>query len=835
MYLVCGATKFKNMRLYPLLATVIAASTSLCVSESASGETSNPSVSVKEPVIQNWEALRTLFKASQPQSVTGKETLSPAAAHQVTETVKPPEVSQSQARQQPQQNLSLAAAQKVTETITLPEVSKHQARSVAPQQPKPSLSVAAAKQVVETVTLPEVSEPQARQQPQQNLSLAVAKKVTKTVTLPEVSKLQAGIAQKQTPESANPSQPQTQSPRESQPQTPNQSQSQPPQVLVSEVVVRGVTGELENIAYEAASVQPGETTTRSQLQQDVNAIFATGYFSNVEVEPEDTPRGVRINFVVEPNPTLSNVEVQTVTPQQGDRVIPQQVVDEIFGGQYGQILNLRQLQENIKRLNQWYQERGYTLAQVVGSPEVSEDGTVTLRVAEGVIEDIQVNFIDEQGEPTEGRTRDFIITRELELSPGDVFNRQTARQDLRRLFRLGILEDARFSFEPAQDPSKVIVNANVVEGQTGSVGAGAGFSSETGLFGTLSYQEQNLGGNDQDLGVEFQLGTRSLLFDVSFTDPWIAGDPFRTSYTVDAFRRRSISLVFEGGDREVQLCPEDNCSENTLENTSEDVLEEGDRPRVVRTGSGVTFTRPLGPDPFTEGEWLLSAGLEYQRVSTRDGDGDLSPEDALGNQLAFSEDGTDDLITLEFDATRDLRNNRLQPTDGSLLRVGVDQSVPIGSGTIFMNRLRGSYSYYLPTDLTNFSDGPETFAFNIQAGTVLGDLPPYEAFALGGSNSVRGYDIGELGSGRSYVQATAEYRFPIVAVIGGALFLDYGSDLGTADDVLGDPAVVRDKPGSGFGYGAGVRIQSPLGPIRIDYAFNDEGESQLHFGIGERF
>ncbi len=71
--------------------------------------------------------------------------------------------------------------------------------------------------------------------------------------------------------------------------------------------------------------------------------------------------------------------------------------------------------------------------------------------------------------------------------------------------------------------------------------------------------------------------------------------------------------------------------------------------------------------------------------------------------------------------------------------------------------------------------------------------------------------------------------------MGGALFLDMGTDLGTADDVPGSPGELLDKPGTGFGYGAGVRVQSPLGQIRVDYAINDEGESRIHFGIGERF
>jgi outer membrane protein insertion porin family len=279
---------------------------------------------------------------------------------------------------------------------------------------------------------------------------------------------------------------------------------------------------------------------------------------------------------------------------------------------------------------------------------------------------------------------------------------------------------------------------------------------------------------------------------------------------VNLFRRRSISFIFDGGDPEVEL-------------------DNGDRPRILRLGGGVTFSRPL------ENDWRASLGLKYQRVSIRDSDGDIEAEDELGNDLSFSGDGEDDLLGLQFSAVRDRRNSRLQPTAGSVLRLSTEQTVPVGLGSIFYNRLRGSYNYYIPIDWIQFSEGAQTIALSFQGGTVIGDLPPYEAFSLGGTTTVRGYDEGELGTGRSFLQGSVEYRFPIFSVVGGALFFDAATDLGTGQDVPGEPAEVRNKPGSGFGYGVGVRVQSPIGPIRVDYAINDEGNTRFHFGLGERF
>jgi outer membrane protein insertion porin family len=637
----------------------------------------------------------------------------------------------------------------------------------------------------------------------------------------------------QQPEPSSPNTPPSDTPQNIQPQAPEATETR---VLVSEVVVRPESGqltkELENQVYKAIRTQPGRTTTRSQLQEDINAIFATGFFSNVQATPEDTPLGVRVSFVVQPNPVLTKVQIEANPGTNIASVIPATAIDEIFKEQYGNILNLRNLQEGVKQLTKRYQDQGYVLANVIGAPKVSSNGVVTLQIAEGVVENVRVRFrnkdgqeTDEKGQPLRGRTQEYIVTRELQLKPGQVFNRNIVQRDLQRVFGLGLFEDLNISLDPGTDPSKVNVVVNVVERNSGSIAAGAGISSASGLFGTISYQEQNLGGRNQKLGAELQVGVRELLFDLRFTDPWIGGDPFRTSYTANVFRRRSLSLIFDG--------PKENIDTFDPNNPTAD----GDRPRVVRTGGGINFTRPLSRNPYENSEWTASAGFQYQRISTKDDDGNIRNFGRVNGDpntqvdLSASGTGQDDLLLFQLGAARDKRNNPLQPTSGSFFRIGLDQSVPIGLGNIFLTRLRGSYSQYIPVKFTNFTKGAQALAFNIQGGTVLGDLPPYEAFTLGGSSSVRGYEEGQLGAGRSFVQASVEYRFPVFSVVSGALFFDVGSDLGTSSKA----SEILNKNGTGYGYGLGVRVQSPLGPIRIDYGINDSGDSRINFGIGERF
>jgi len=600
----------------------------------------------------------------------------------------------------------------------------------------------------------------------------------------------------------------------------NDSSPSEPRVLVAEIVVSGVDGDLRNRVFDVISTQAGRTTTRTRLQEDIDAIFATGFFSNVRATPEDTPLGVRVTFEVTPNPVLRQVNINANPGTDIPSVVPQEVIDEIFGDQYGNILNLRRFQVSIQDLNTWYQENGYILAQVVDAPDVSDEGTVTLVIPEGVIEGIDIVYLnrdgqdtEEDGTPVKGRTREFIVTRQLSLQPGDIFNRDTIQGDLQRVFGLGIFQDVNVTLNPGTDPTKVVVVLNVQEQNTGSIAAGGGISSASGLFGSLSYQETNFGGNNQTLRTEVQLGTRDFLFDVSFSDPWIGGDPKRTSYTTNGFRRRSISLVYDGDEDPIRL-------------------DNGDRPRVLRTGAGIRFSRPLGENPLKP-DWLASLGIQYQRVSIRDADNELTARDEDGQRLAFHNTGIDDLFMLQFGIVSDRRNNPAQPTTGSVTRFSIEQSIPVTS--VVMSRLRGSYTFFVPVKFTDFTEGPQALAFQIEGGATFGDLPPYEAFILGGLESVRGFAEGDLGSGRYFLEGTAEYRFPVSRLFGGVLFVDAATNLGSGNAVIGNPSGRRGLPGSGASAGIGVRINTPLGPIRIDYGFNTDGGSRVHFGIGQKF
>jgi outer membrane protein insertion porin family len=577
------------------------------------------------------------------------------------------------------------------------------------------------------------------------------------------------------------------------PPTPAASE---PEVLVAEVVVEGTDDpELIDQVYKVIRTRAGEVSTRSQLREDINAVFATGFFADVRAVPSDTPLGVRVTFEVKPNPVLKAVRTE------GTKVLDLEVLRKAFAEQEGRVLNFGKLQAAVEEIEQWYADKGYVLAKVI-DVRTSEDGTLTLEIAEGEIEDIRV-----QGNT---KTRDFIITRELKTKPGDVFNRNQIQEDLQAVFNLNLFQDVNVGLNPGRDPNKVVVVVNVEERRTGTLSGTLGVSSATGVFAGLSVSEENLGGNNQKASFNVQVGTNETLFDLNFTDPRIATLEIPTSYSVNISNQQSSSFVFNEG--------------LTLPN--------GDPVRINRLGGSITFSRPLG------GNWRASLGARVQFVEARNSKGEQERFDVLGNPITFSASGQDSYTSLRLGLIHDTRDNLNTPSQGSVFRLFTEQSVRLFQNGLNANRLEASYSQFIPVKLFETrSERPQVLAFDVRAGTTLGDLAPYDAFPIGGGNSVRGFFEGGIGSGRSFATATAELRFPLFDPVGVVVFADYGTDLGSGAAVIGNPAAVRNKPGSGLGLGAGIRIQSPLGPLRIDYAVGqgEAGRAQLHFGIGEKF
>lgn len=580
--------------------------------------------------------------------------------------------------------------------------------------------------------------------------------------------------------------------------------SEDPNLVVPAVDVQivGATQELQDIIRQTIKTKVGGDTSIAQTQKDVTAILNTQLFSSARVNSTTTPTGLRVVYQVQPL-TVRSIQLS------GAKALTYLVALEQFKEQLNKSISPSGLRQTVQKINQWYKDNNYSLARVV-SIQPDRQGILTVNVGEGVVSDVKFKFVNEEGEtvdskgkPVTGRTKTDFIAKQLKLKSGDVFKDDVVRQDVMRLYGMGLFESVNVTLDG--DANKTDVVYLVKEVSARSINVGGSYNADQGILGTVNYQDRNVGGINDTLSANVQVGRRDLLFDSTFNSPYRETEPNRIGYTINAFRKNGLSDILNGDIK----------------------LANGDRIRENKVGASVSFQRPID-------DWNTSLGFNYERVSIRDRDGKVTPLDELGNSLTRSGTGIDDLATVSLTAIKDRRDNPLNPTNGSILKFSTEQSVPLGNGNISMNKLQATYSQFVPVQLYK-SNQPQVFAVNLQAGTVLGNLPPYEAFSLGGPTGVRGYDAGNVGSGRSYVLASAEYRFPIIQALGGVVFADYASDLGSGDTIVGNPGGVRGKPGSGFGYGAGVRFDSPLGLLRADYGFNDQGESRLQVGIGQRF
>ncbi len=682
---------------------------------------------------------------------------------------------------------------------------------------------------------------------------------------------------------------------------PTPSASTEPRVLISEVVIEGLADHpererLELAAYAAMAVTPGNAITRSELETDLQAIYATGWFSDVRIQPQDGPLGVRLVVSVVPNPVLTKVSLDPA-----DAKVPETVVQDTFASDYGKTLNLVTLQGRMQELQKWYADQGFSLARVTGPSRIGPDGDVQLLVRQGTVKGVEVQFLNKEGsatndkgQPIKGKTKEWVITREISIKTGEIFNRRNLEDDLKRLYGTGLFSDVKVTLRPEpEDPGSVVIVLGVVEQSTGSLSGGLGYSQSQGVFGQIQVQDSNLFGRAWDLSTSFTYGQFGGLADISFSDPWIKGDKYRTAFRFKAFVSRDAPQVFQSQNNGnfftvsdfyqapgtqvaynifspfnplLDVFPSVTAARIAAETSGQNLSWfqfDGNSVLIQRVGANVQFVRPLnGGNPFKRAPWTVLLGLTGQVATPMDFSGTsrrfalATPNEATSLLaaptssficLAYNCAARNQLVGLRLAATMSTLNDPRNPTQGNFLSIGTEQFFSVGPDSPTFNRIRGSFTHYIPVRWLKFYKGcrpkagetedcKQALAFQVSAGTVIGDLPPYEAFCLGGGNSVRGYFDCDLGVGRSFGEATIEYRFPLFSIVSGELFIDGGTTFGSQTKVPGNLGGLLNKPGSGFSIGTGLIVTTPVGPLRLEVASQDfTGEWRFNLGVGWKF
>ena len=565
-----------------------------------------------------------------------------------------------------------------------------------------------------------------------------------------------------------------------------------PGIPIRDVRVEGLKSVDEETVLLAVPVQPGQEVTRSRVLESMQRVYGLGLFRDVRARFDESPfGGLVLVFTVEENPALVGVDLQGVT------VFPVAEVLETFKGLEGKILNFKEVQDRIRPLEERYQTAGYVLARVANL-EVRDSGRLEVSFAEGILDEIKLSGHVE--------TQEYVVRREFTVKTGEVFNANRFQDDLRRIYNLNYFEEVVPRYDPVPDrPGHFVIGLALKEKQTGAINASAGWSTRDGVIGIASVRKDNLFGRAQSVSADLNL-SRNPSAEFSYFNPWI--DEAHSSFGGGLYWRRFYNFFAS-------------------------FLEE-------RRGFNLNYGRPLfGDDPITA-QWRgsLKTRLEYDGLFDGTGGVQFNYDKPIPPVVKGS--STDPIWngSVGYTVSFDSRDYILNPSTGWFNTATLEQY--LGLGNVRVTRLQMDVNRYFPLWFGH------TLAFGFKLGTLQtpfgGDVPRYERYFAIGPNLIRGWpetpgaadvqraeQTGQAYSGDSFSLASLEYRFPIFGDrVAGALFGDSGIFW---DQSLQNFAWSRARSG----YGAGVRVNTPLGPLRLDLGFREWGQYQIHFSIGQKF
>ena len=536
-------------------------------------------------------------------------------------------------------------------------------------------------------------------------------------------------------------------------------------------------GETTLPTVKAAVVsREGDSFDTATSLRDRDSVRNTGYFYEVYPTVDEIPEGIVLTYHMIENPEVSEIVIT------GNTVYKVNELNRLVTVRRGVILNSRTLHDNIASIEEKYHGDGY-IRMKLSDMNVSEEGVITLKINEGILEGYTVKG--------NNKTKDYVILREMRQKPGEVFNAKLARRSMERVYNLGFFEDVNVKMNDGVEPNAVIMEVDIKEKRTGTFGIGAGYSSKDGVVGMVSLGDKNFRGTGDSISLSYEKSaedTDAQGFTFAYRHPWI--DKKETAGTLRVYNR-----TYEYSDY---------------------ATDGGLNERYMRKYSGaeITLSRPISEYSVNQ-ITLRHRKDKYDRHVSSGKFGDRgAPEYSDWRKNNF---GT--TRTIELQHITDTRDNVFNPTLGG--RVAL-----IGE---FGGLLGGDFKFQkYSVDHQQFfkaGDHSQVWALHLAYGIGHGDLTEFNQFRIGGQSSLRGYRDDQFRGSRMFT-ATLEYRLPLANKVQGIVFTDWGSAWSSG---------FFPKTSNVFGsVGIGVSLNTPLGPLRLDYGRGKQG-GRFHFMVGGSF
>ena len=546
-------------------------------------------------------------------------------------------------------------------------------------------------------------------------------------------------------------------------------------------------------------IKTGDRFIPQKAVDGAQKIFQSGFFSSVEPKIDrKTDNTVSIVYEVQENPIIQSINFEGNTLYTNDQL------EKALGVKRGEILNGNMLNPDENGVIKLYAKDGYTLARIE-TINVSPEGVVNIGLTEGMVDSVDFQKAPSKKDnerqslkATTLRTKPYVFERVQEVRPGEIFKRENVESTMRELYRTGIFT----SIEPVlsgkeDDPNARVVEFLVEERPTTSINGSISYGTSVGLVGELKLSDSNFLGRGQDASITLSASNKGdKTFDISWFDPWVKNT------------------------ERVQLGGNVYWTESVDDNADRDEVE-----KVKKAGTRWTIGKGLNSNLYVR----LAARYDHFK------------------ELLGSKEVNDkyNLIAIGPSLIYDTRNNSYSPSKGIYATMSYERGKLIHDPRKY-DQFETDLRAYHPT----FFGDKNVMAYRVAWGSTGSGTPEALKFSIGGAESVRGYDYGAF-DGYDKFHATIENRTKINDTLQLVAFFDIGN---AWQNESRDPRTGKKiykpnrKDAHDFkdlkkGYGVGVRLNTPIGPLRFDYGWpmdpEKKGEKKdkgkFYFSFGQSF
>jgi outer membrane protein insertion porin family len=461
------------------------------------------------------------------------------------------------------------------------------------------------------------------------------------------------------------------------------------------------------------------------------------------------------------------------------------------------------LENDIKRIRDLYGTKGYIEMQITPERQANvESGKIDILYH--IVENSQ-SFVEQIIIQGNNRTKDKVIRRELAVTPGQIYDSVRADQSKKRLENLQYFGKVDISPQDTTVTNRKNMVVTVEEKRTGSITFGAGFSSVDSLLGFVEITQGNFDimnfpyftGGGEKFRVRLQYGLERQDAEVEFKEPWFLEQRLALGFNLFYHNATYLSTYYN----------EQNY------------------------GGSVSLSRAFGQF------WAGSIAYTLQQFDLYDFASNSSPQ--LLSQAGWRSDSS---ITLGM--SYDTRDSVLLTRHG----MHADFTAEFAGGPLWGQ----TNIYKFQADVQKYILLPYDMILTLALAT--GDVnyfgnssqvPMFDRFFIGGSRSVRGFgnrDIGPIDDnnqplgGNTMMYNNVELTFPIMDRVRGAVF----NDMGFLDPNAFSYGNAWNE--MNMAYGLGLRLNLPIGPLRLDYGipYKDQGWNASHpgkfsFDVGYQF